>query len=294
MPRHSVCLILVLCGLFLGCSGSRSVDNAPPVATPSLTVKPTTVAAGKPLDLTFRFVVAPDAPPFKEDYTVFVHVIDRDDKMIGGEDHDPPTPTREWKPGSTVEYTRSTWAPTSRYVGAATLVIGLYSRSSGERLPLAGEPFEPGAVKVGTFEMRERADPYAVVFRDGWNLPESPRGSGIEWRWSTKSAGLSFANPKQDVELVLQLDQPSPVFEIPQHVEVKMGQSVVDAFDLEPGRTELRRISLSQAELGEGQTVELSIVSDKTLVPAKVAELKSSDTRQLGIRVFRAYVEPKQ
>ena len=294
MPRYSAGLIFVVCGSFLGCSGSGSVDSAPPVATPSLMVSPATVAAGRPIELAFRFAVAPDAPPFKEDYTVFVHVVNQDDKMIGAEDHDPPTPTREWKPGSTVEYTRSTWAPTTRYVGAATFVIGLYSRSTGERLPLAGEPFEPGAVRVGSFEMRERADPYAVVFRDGWNAPESPRGSGIEWRWSMKSGTLSFPNPKRDAELVLQVDQPNAVFEFPQHVEIRMGESVVDAFDLEPDHTELRRISLRQAELGEGETVELAIVSDKTLVPAKVAELQSADTRQLGIRVFRAYVEPKQ
>jgi hypothetical protein len=35
-------------------------------------------------------------------------------------------------------------------------------------------------------------------------------------------------------------------------------------------------------------------VADKTFVPAKFASLQSSDTRQLGVRVFRAFVQPKQ
>jgi hypothetical protein len=286
--------VLVLTGWFLGCSNSRPADDAPPVATPSATVTPSTVASGSPISLTFRFAVAPDAPPFSEDYTVFVHVVDEDGRLIGADDHEPPTPTRQWKAGTTVEYSRSTFAPTSRFVGQATLVVGLYSQKSGQRVPLSGDTIEPRAIKVGSFEMRERADPYAVVFGNGWHMPESPEGAGVEWRWSTKSGALSFPNPKRASDLILQLDQPNDVFPIPQHVEVKLGESVADAFDLEPHRTELRRISLDPALLGDSQTVELTVVTDKTFVPARVAELRSSDTRQLGIRVFRAFVEPKQ
>ena len=56
----------------------------------------------------------------------------------------------------------------------------------------------------------------------------------------------------------------------------------------------VRRIALSQGQLGEGQDVDLTVVSDKTFVPAKFAGLQSSDIRQLGVRVFRAFVQPKQ
>ena len=293
MLRCSV-IVLILSGPVLGCSSSRQIDDARPVATPSLTVSPSTVASGSPISLTLRFAVAADAPPFAEDYTVFVHVVDEDGRLIGTDDHEPPTPTRQWKAGSTVEYSRSSYAPTSKFVGPATIVVGLYSRASGQRLPLAGDAIEPRAIKVASFQMRERTDPYAVVFGDGWHAPESPQGAGVEWRWSTKSGVLSFPNPKRASDLVLQLDQPNSVFPIPQHVEVKLGESVVDAFDLEPQRAEIRRISLDPALLGESQTVELVVVSDKTFVPARMPELKNSDTRQLGIRVFRAYVEPKQ
>jgi hypothetical protein len=118
--------------------------------------------------------------------------------------------------------------------------------------------------------------------------------SGLEWRWSMKSGKLSFPNPKQDVDLVIQADQPAPVFVEPQQVEVKLGDLVVDAFRLATGPAELRRISLSQSQLGDGQMVELAVVCDKTFVPATIAAMKSGDSRQLGVRVFRAYVEPKQ
>jgi hypothetical protein len=82
--------------------------------------------------------------------------------------------------------------------------------------------------------------------------------------------------------------------EEPQTIQVKLGDSVVDTFRLVTGPPELHRISLTQSQLGNGQTVDIAVVSDKTFVPAKMAALKNGDTRQLGVRVFRAYVEPKQ
>jgi hypothetical protein len=56
----------------------------------------------------------------------------------------------------------------------------------------------------------------------------------------------------------------------------------------------VRKIALSQSQLGDGQSVELAVVPDKTFVPARLAALQSTDIRQLGVRVFRAFVQPKQ
>jgi hypothetical protein len=279
--------------LIVACHRSPA-DTAKPVASASVSVSPAVVASGMPVELDVKFAVAPDAPPFQEDYEVFVHVVDEDGQMIGAADHSPPTPTKEWKAGSTIEYKHTGYAPVSDYVGDATFVVGLYSKASGERLPLAGEAIEPRAVKAGSFEIRERTEPYAVVFREGWHPPEAPKGSGVEWRWSTKSGTLTFANPKQDVELTLELDQPNRVFSVAQHVEIRSADAVVDDFDLEPGVPMVRKIALGRDQFGEGQNVELAVVPDKTFVPARLAALQSTDTRQLGVRVFRAFVQPKQ
>jgi hypothetical protein len=104
---------------------------------------------------------------------------------------------------------------------------------------------------------------------------------------------LTFANPKRDVDLTLELDQPNKVFSVAQHVEIRLGDAVVDDFDLEPESPLVRKIALSQSQLGDGQSVELAVVPDKTFVPARLAALQSTDTRQLGVRVFRAFVQPK-
>ena len=41
--------------------------------------------------------------------------------------YDPPTPTSEWKPGQTVEYTRTMFIPSYPYVGAAKVAAGMYT-----------------------------------------------------------------------------------------------------------------------------------------------------------------------
>ena len=147
--------------------------------------------------------------------------------------------------------------------------------------------------RVAAFDMRLESDPF-VVFADGWHETEvAAEGAGREWQWSRKDATLSFRNPKRGIRLYLQTDQPiSGLFSEPQQVEARIGQTVVDRFQLPPGGGELRRMDLSPEQLGSGDTVELTISVDKTFVPAAVPALKSTDSRELGIRVFRAFVEP--
>lgn len=293
MPKHSLpaFLPLVLVGLVASCS--RPVDDVRPVATPSVTLSRTNAAVGSPIDVTYKFVVAPDAPAFAEDYTVFVHVLDPDREQMWGDDHQPPTPTRQWKPGSTIEYTRTMFVPKFPYVGEAQVEVGLYSTKTGERVPLAGENTGSRSIRVASFNMQLQANALFIVFKDGWYDTETSGDAGVEWQWSRKEGTLSFRNPKQDALFMIELDSVQ-AFPEPQKVDIRVGQGVVDSFRLPPGRHELRRISLTPGQLGSAETVEMALVVDRTFVPASVPQLKSSDPRELGVRVFRAFIEPKQ
>lgn len=294
MPRQSanLTLPLVLLGLIAGCS--KKVDDARPVATPSLTLSRMDVAVGSPIEVTYRFAVAADAPPFPEDYTVFVHVLDKDRASMWGDDHEPPTPTTQWKAGSTIEYTRTMFVPKLPYVGPAEIEVGLYSLKSGQRVPLGGENTGDRSIRVATFNMQLPANALFIVFRDGWHDAEISGEAGVEWQWSKKQGTLSFRNPKHDANLLLDLDEPVDAFTEPQKVEIRLGDAVVDSFSLPAGRRELRRISLTAAQLGSEETVDVVVAVDKTFVPASVPKLKSLDPRELGVRVFHAFVEPKQ
>lgn len=271
------------------CSSS---DSAPAVATPSLSVNDV-AAIGSPMEMTYRFAVAADAPAFTEDYLVFVHFLDTDGELMWTDDHEPPTPTRQWTPGATVEYPRTMFVPKFPYVGETRIEIGLFSPATDDRLPMAGETTGQRSYRVATFDMRLETDDLSVVFGDGWHPTEvAEEFLGPEWRWSTKEATLSFRNPGRDVRVYLQLDQPSTAFPEPQRVEVRVGDAVVDSFFLPAGQMELRRIQLAAGQLGTAETVELAFSVDRTFVPASVPALGSTDQRELGIRVFRAFVRP--
>lgn len=282
--------VLAFAAATSGCASGT--DNAPAVATPSLTLGGPTATIGSPFEMTYRFAVASDAPAFTEDYWVFVHFLDTDGELMWTDDHQPPTPTRQWKPGSNVEYARTIFIPKFPYVGQTRVEVGLFSQASGERLPLSGDTTGQRSYQVASFDMRLQSDNLFVVFRDGWHETEVGEASGPEWQWSKKDATLSFRNPERDVRVYLQLDQPAAAFPEPQRVEVRAGSEVVDRFSLPGGRMELRRIQIPAGQLGTEETVELTISVDRTFVPASVPALRSTDTRELGVRVFRAYVEP--
>jgi hypothetical protein len=279
-------LVAVACG--------ETEDTAPPVATPSVTLSRSEATVGSPLDMTYRFAVAADAPAFTEDHWVFVHFVDADGELMWTDDHAPPTPTRQWKPGAPIEYTRTMFVPKFPYTGETRVEIGLFSPQSGDRLPLRGETSGMRSYRVATFNLRLQSDNVFVVFNNGWHDAEAPEdASGLEWQWTRGAGTLSFRNPKRDVTIFIELDQPARAFPEPQQVEVRLGSMVLESFPLPPGPRLLRRIPVSGAQLGEGETVEMAIAVDRTFVPSGVPELRSTDPRELGVRVFRVFVQPR-
>ena len=242
----------------------------------------------------YRFVVAPDAPAFTDDYWVFVHFLDTDGELMWTDDHQPSVPVRQWKPGQTVEYPRTMFVPKFPYVGETRVEVGLYSPKTGNRLAMTGVTRGQRGYDVATFNMRTQTDNLYVVFKDGWQETEvADEGIGIEWQWSKKNATLAFRNPAGDVIFYFQCDQPVQGLGVQQQVELRIGTAVIDRFTLAPGQKELRRIPVSKAQQGDAEVVEVTVAVDKTFVPATLSALKSTDSRELGIRVFRAYVQPQ-
>jgi hypothetical protein len=282
--------LAVLAGSLAGC---RKKDTpAPPVATPSLTLSHDKAPLGSPLDIHYKFVVASDAK-FPEDYRVMVHVVDADEELIFAFDHNPPVPTTQWKPGQTIEYTKTVFIPIYPYVGEASIQVGLHSTVTQKRLPLAGEDAGQRAYKVARIQLQPQTENVFTVFKEGWHPAEvAEHNSTVEWQWTKKQAVLSFKNPKKDSLFYFDVDNPGSVFNEPQHVQVSLGGQVVDQFTLEPKQPELRKIQLRAAQLGSTDVVELVIDVDKTYVPA-VINTSSKDPRELGVRVFHAFVDPR-
>ena len=270
----------------------RKEPSAPPVATASVTVNHDKTPLGSPIDITYKFVVANDAH-FTEDLRVMVHVVDADDELIFAFDHNPPVPTTQWKPGQTVEYTKTVFIPIYPYVGEATIQLGLHSTTTQKRVSLAGEDAGQRAYKVAKLQLQPQTENVFTVFKDGWHPGEiAEHNSQVDWQWTKKDATLSFKNPRKDSVFYLDLDNPGSVFNETQQVTVTLGGQTVDSFTLTPKQPELRKIKLTAAQLGSGDVAEIVISVDKTYVPATLIP-GSKDPRELGVRVFHAYVDPR-
>src|ERR1700733_3388607 len=127
LPRFAALgtAVLVTAGTALAaCRHKEPV--APPMATPTIPLSHDKAPLGSPVDVTYKFVVANDAH-FDQDYRVMVHVVDADEELIFAFDHNPPVPTTQWKPGQTIEYTKTVFIPIYPYVGEASIQIGLHS-----------------------------------------------------------------------------------------------------------------------------------------------------------------------
>ena len=276
-----------------GCGGSK--DAGPPQATPTVTLNKTRASLGSPLELTYKFVVAPGAS-FAQDYRVFVHFVNGENEQMWTDDHDPPRPTRTWKPGETIEYTRTVFVPSYPYNGRASVVIGLYSPKDGSRVVLSAKDHGLKAYDVAGFELVPQGENVFLIYKDEtWHPAEDARDNGsVSWRWSRRAGVIAFRNPKRDAFFYLQLDGRPDLQPVkPQVVKVAIGSQVLDTFTLGEKEAVLRKIAIPAAAFGNADTVELTIDAGSVFVPKDVPGQSSQDARELGVRVFHAFVEPK-
>lgn len=291
--HRGVTFVAVVSGalaLVAGC-GSKE-DTAPAVGQVQVSLSRSKVALGSPVEVSYKFVIAPDAPSLGA-RRVFVHFLDADEEMMWTDDHDPPTPTAEWKPGQTIEYSRTMFVPSYPYVGAAKIIAGLYTAGSNERLKLSNADRGDRSYNVVDFELLPQTENIFLIFKEGWHPSEvvAEGASRTEWQWTKKEASIAFRNPKRDVTLFLQVDNPAATTNSAQQVMVQLGDQTLATVPLSPKEAPVRKYPISAAQLGGGDMAEIRLVADKTFVPALEPGAKSTDPRELGVRVFHAFVQ---
>jgi hypothetical protein len=74
---------------------------------------------------------------------------------------------------------------------------------------------------------------------------------------------------------------------------VSIGDQTIDSFTINPKEEMIRKPVITAAQLGTGDVVDIRISVDKTYVPAVITNGANRDPRELGVRVFHAYVQPK-
>jgi hypothetical protein len=289
MNRHAFSAVLLAAALASACGASDPVES--PMVTPSLTLSRPSVALGSPIDMTYKFVVAADAK-FTQDYHVMVHFGDRDQQLLYTDDHEPPTPTSTWKPGQTIEYTRTFFAPVYPYVGDATIEIGMYATGEKLRVPMVGTDAGHRSYRIAQLTLQPQTDGIQTIYQDGWWGAEGATANGTGWHWTKSHATFAVKNPKKDCIFYLDVDNPSTLLGMPQQVTVTSGSgAMLDQFTVTASHQIMRKIAVSAAAWGTADNAELKIAIDKTFVP-KALDPKSQDPRELGIRVMHAAVVP--
>jgi hypothetical protein len=291
MTRLRLSVVLFAAVLLSSCQASDPA--APPMLTPTVTLSRQSVPLGSPVDMTYKFVVANDAK-FTSNFHVMVHFGDRDEQLMYTDDHEPPTPTTSWKPGQTIEYTRTFFTPTYPYIGLTTVEVGMFAAGEKLRVPMAGVDTGHRSYKVATLELRPQNESVQTIFKDGFHGFEGAPANGISWHWMKKQGTLALMNPNKDSVFYLEVDDPSPLLTTPQAVTVFVGSTKVDEFSVVPGQPApvLRKIAMSASTWNRAENVEVKIAVDKTFVPQQLKPAEP-DIRELGIRVLHAVVVPK-
>lgn len=287
----STATLFAVASLVWSTSCSRKSSDEPAVATPSLTLSRDKVAIGSPVKLTYKFVVPPNAPDFSKlggDHWVFVHVLDPTGEQLWTDDHLPATPTSSWKPGQTVEYTRTVFVPNYPYIGEAVVRLGIYLPSTGKRLVLNAQEAARREYVVTRFQLLPQSENIFLIYKDGWHPAEVAADNATsEWQWTKKTASISFRNPKKDATFYLDWDARTDLFTPPQQVTIRVAGQPIATFAADNKDRKLVTFPITAAQLGPGDMSEIVLDVDRAFTPG------GGDTRELGIRVFHAFVEPK-
>ncbi|MEI6668763.1 MAG: hypothetical protein WCP29_11460 [Acidobacteriota bacterium] len=285
-------LIMLALTVSLAAACGAKKDTAAPLGSASLTLNHAKIPLGSPVELTYRFELAPGAQLDKE-YWVLAHFLDANDELMWTDDHKPPVPSTQWKPGTPIEYKRTMFVPLYPYIGEATVSIGLYVPGSNLRVPLSGQLVGQRSYRAAKIQLQPQTDNVFLAFLDGWHSPEvAPQNQFIEWQWTRKNATIRFRNPKRNATFYLHYDGMPKFFPTAQTATVSIGDTVVDTFQVTTTDEQIRRIALKAAQFGNDDMVVARISLDQSFVPA-MASPGSRDSRELGIRVFHAFIEPQ-
>jgi len=272
------------------CQGNGRADVEP--ITPAIELNKPQAPIGSPVEVKYRFQLGADLESLEQNYTVFVHFLDSHDELLFTDDHQPPEPTTTWRPGSTVEYSRTVFVPLYPYLGTATVELGLYLPETGERLALSGTETGQLAYRVGQLTLLDQKENIFLVYKEGWHpLESSADNPALEWQWTKQEAVCSFKNPKVDSLLYLEADTNVEAFSEPLQVAVFVGTTELTRITVENRSPFLHKISIPATALGSEDWVDLRIVNNQSFAPSEIGI--GGDSRQLGLRVYHLYIDPQ-
>jgi hypothetical protein len=284
--------VAVLGGLLVlpACSRRKPVEVNPIV--PSVELNRLRAPLGSALEITYSWGLEPGAKKLEQDYRAFVQFLDSHEVILFQDDHLPIPPPSAWEPGQTYSYARTLFVPVYPYVGEVEVRMGLYPYPGrGERPALKGEDRGFREYKVATMELLPQTENIFLVYKEGWQNPEThPENPGIERTWTEKEAVVSFKNPQTDIVVYLEADTCVKCFSSTPELTMSVGSNVGLRMPIEEPQVFLKKIRVKAEDLGDEEWVDLRIAMSESFVPNQLDPPLNNDDRELGLNVYHLYV----
>ena len=142
--------------------------------------------------------------------------------------------------------------------------------------------------KEGTFLSVGPGGDREIVCETGWHVLESDPNTPLKkWRWTSREARCLVANPRRDALLVIKGGANKDIMPN-QRVTFRINDLTLDEFI--PGENVFEKsYNIRREMLGGGDEFTLTIVVDRTFIPAKVI-LRNKDERELGVQISYIYL----
>lgn len=226
-----------------------------------LVIEPDPVNAGAPITITYRFRALPGAVDrLDPERRANVRFVDDEGEALWSDDHWPPVPTTEWRPGEVVTYTRSLLVPVDVPPGPVEILLELSDPAVDRAVTLQvqGRAVNSPASVASLEILPEPLVSALPRYGEGWHEP-GPNG-----RWNRGEGRLYFARPHGETVLHLEIDGRPDIFDLPQVVEILVAGNVVDSFPLRTNQPYRRLIPLLPSQLGTENPVEVLVRADRT------------------------------
>lgn len=291
--KSKCCFIAILINSFLCINCSRqlpemfSLDVQPKVELLSTYSKVVRildrqfVKTGQFIDMRYSWKVGEHQDFAGKDYFISVHFVNDRGELLWQDDHEPPTPTSQWKPGEDLNYSRVMKIPETVSYPQVSMRVGFYEKGdSTHRIYLRqGEEIVHKVRVLKMFVQPQDAE----LFGKGWGNLEFSRDGLNHWRWISRNAIYSFRNPNAYRFLTIRGGTIWRCFDEPQTVTVALNGTVLEKITLDEKPFE-RIFPISQALLGDQEWSELHIEVDKTFSPLDCG--LSDDPRELAIMIY--------
>jgi len=238
------------------------------------------------VNVTYNWNIEPGFKPIDKDLMVYVHFLDKNNKILFQDDYRPELPTSQWKEGYTVK--------TQPHL----LLIPAITRTDTD------EDFMPIKMLVGLHDpMNAQGPNYRVLQKDlkltynpkgpekvqyaeGWYPEEWNAQMTLRWRWTGAQAVAVVRNPKKNAILYVKgLVNKDVVAD--QKVKLEIAGNLIEEFTpKDPEFAKYYQIPVDQ--IGAEDLIQIRVSVDKTFVPAKLVP-GSQDQRELGVQIFTIF-----